>query len=132
MDRASVKRQLAALFLSLLALVAFSGSVLADCMAAFADVPEMAESDCHEAMNADCAHHMADSACMEAVDCGNAEPVLLSGERKKAQDQEPDLLLLAETTGPPDPRIPAPETALSSSRTPDSRQLYLSFCRFLE
>lgn len=129
MDSVSVRRQLAALLLSLLVLVAFSGSVLADCIMPPADMPD---TDCHEVMESDCSHHAAESACLDALECLDAGPVLVPGERSEPDDHKPDAGPPAAATGPPPTQDRIDTSPVLSSRLSDSRQLYLNTCRFLE
>ncbi|MCP1727557.1 hypothetical protein J2T60_001557 [Natronospira proteinivora] len=123
-----VARQLAALALCLLTLMAFSTQVLADCLA---EMPANGD-DCHETVMSDCGHHMADQACMSAADCGQAEQAVPAGERKQDRDAEPDPLLTVPATGPPPASQPARLPATLYTYQSNDRRCYLHCCRFLE
>ncbi|MDQ2070343.1 hypothetical protein [Natronospira bacteriovora] len=129
MQPVDTRRQLAAMMLSLLALVAFSGSVLADCVDALS---EPSVGDCHEAAMVDCPHHHAGEACMEAADCHGGEEALIPGERKQDRDAQPDLLPLLPATGPPPTPVRISEHPRSPSYRLSQQQCYLACCRFLE
>lgn len=125
-----VKKQLAVLLLSLLVLVAFSGSVIADCMP---DTVETEHSDCHEAMAADCPHHAASDACLDALDdCDALGQAVIPGERK--QDTDPDTQAVFRYTLLEPPPRPAARPITLSPIQPSipSPQTYLLCCRFLE
>jgi len=128
-NRASVKRQLAALMLSLLALVAFSGSVLADCVDALS---EPVTDDCHGMAMTDCPHHHAGEACLEAADCNDGDDGLILAERKQDRDIQPDAVAPVLSTGPPPRPARIAEYPRSFSYIPHARQRYLECCRFLE
>ncbi len=115
--------------LSLLALVAFSGSVLADCVEALS---EPAAGDCHEMAAMDCPHHHAGEACLEAADCNGGEDGLIPSERKQDRDAQPDAVALVLSTGPPPTTARIAERPRSPSYLPNARQRYLECCRFLE
>lgn len=134
MDIASVRRQLAALFLTLLSVVAFSGSALADCLSDLL----AADGDCHEVQVDECEHHAAGGCLGLSASCDEPRAEVVTPERKllspgaSSETGAEPAAGPPVNGGPPAPGWRSPPTLPTTSFLPDTRGLHLLLVRFLE
>lgn len=130
MDIASARRQLAALFLALLSVIAFSGAAFADCLSDFASLGE----DCHEPVETECEHHAAGDCLASVGACEGFDDEAVTGERKLDEGDsgtEP-VAIATDELAAPRPGWRSPPRIPDNPFLNDQRDLHLRLVTFLE
>ncbi len=130
MNTPSVRRQLAALFLALLSVVAFSAAAYADCLSDFAPGGD----DCHEPVETECEHHASGDCLVSVGACEGLDGEALSGERKldEAETGAEPVAVIAESHVAPAPDWRSPPRISDTAFLNDQRDLHLRLVTFLE